>query len=228
MVAHAIAGSHLFRVTPEPQAARNDAVQESVETCRGETVFDEKRRAVLGLLGFDPEAPTVTGGNGDQHALVAVFVRLLDVPEPALLEVIAIVMGEALAAGSAAVEAVGMELGVAMADWWQADTAFFELIRDKEVLTRIVAEVAGRNRRQRQRGREDQGDEEDRRRPSRGREWPRQDRALGAQMDGVPALGLYQPGRCRHGQCRRQGRGRAHHRRRPRSRRAVQRHAAPR
>src|SRR3546814_12391371 len=30
-----------------------------------------------------------------------------------------------------------------MADWWQADAAFFELIRDKEVLTQIVAEVAG-------------------------------------------------------------------------------------
>jgi ParB family chromosome partitioning protein len=98
----------------------------------------------LAVLGpFDPEAPTVTGGNGDDHALVAVFVRLLDVPEPALLEVIAIVMGEALAAGSAAVEAVGMELGVAMADWWQADDAFFELIRDKEVLAAIVGETAG-------------------------------------------------------------------------------------
>src|SRR3546814_5226418 len=30
-----------------------------------------------------------------------------------------------------------------MADWWQADAAFFELIRDREVLSRIVAEVAG-------------------------------------------------------------------------------------
>lgn len=29
-----------------------------------------------------------------------------------------------------------------MARWWQ-DDAFFELIRDKEVLTRIIAEVAG-------------------------------------------------------------------------------------
>src|SRR3546814_9560049 len=34
-------------------------------------------------------------------------------------------------------------MGVDMADWWQADTAFFELIRDREVLSRIVAEVAG-------------------------------------------------------------------------------------
>src|SRR3546814_4036286 len=30
-----------------------------------------------------------------------------------------------------------------MASYWQADDAFFELLRDKEVLTRIVAEVAG-------------------------------------------------------------------------------------
>ena len=36
-----------------------------------------------------------------------------------------------------------MQIGVDMADWWQADAAFFELIRDKEVLSRIVAEVAG-------------------------------------------------------------------------------------
>ena len=36
-----------------------------------------------------------------------------------------------------------MQIGVDMADWWQADAAFFELIRDKEVLGRIVAEVAG-------------------------------------------------------------------------------------
>ena len=44
---------------------------------------------------------------------------------------------------SAAVEAVGMEIGVDMARFWQPDDAFFGLIRDREVLTRIVAEVAG-------------------------------------------------------------------------------------
>ena len=57
--------------------------------------------------------------------------------------VVAVVMGETLASGSAAVEAVGMEIGVDMARFWQADDAFFGLIRDREVLTRIVAEVAG-------------------------------------------------------------------------------------
>jgi ParB family chromosome partitioning protein len=143
LVAHVIGGSHLFRVTPEPQSARNELVAESVETCAAETAFDEKRRAVLGVLGFDPEAPTVTGGNGDDYGVAGIFLRLLDLPDSIVMEVVAIVMGETLAAGSAAVAATGMHIGVDMADWWQADAAFFELVRDKEVMGAIVAEVAG-------------------------------------------------------------------------------------
>lgn len=143
MVAHAIGGSHLWRVSPEPQATRNDEVRQSIETCRGETVFDERRRAVLAVLGFSPEEPTVAGGNGDDYGVAGIFLRLIDLPDAAVMEIIAVVMGETLASGSAAVAAVGTQIGVDMADWWQADAAFFELIRDKEVLSRIVADVAG-------------------------------------------------------------------------------------
>lgn len=143
MVAHAITGSHLWRVAPEPQTTRNDAVRESLDESKAEADFDERRRAVLAMLGFDDDAPTVTGGNGDDYGLVGLFRRLLDLPDLVVMEVIAIVMGETLASGSAAVEAVGLQIGVDMADYWQADEAFFDLIRDKRVLTRIVAEVAG-------------------------------------------------------------------------------------
>lgn len=143
MVAHAVVGSHLWRVSPEPQTTRNDEVRESLETARGETVFDERRRAVLALLGFSSEEPTVTGGNGDDYGVAGVFLRLVELPDPAVMEVIAVVIGETLAAGSAAVAAVGTEIGIDMADWWQADEALFGLIRDREVLGRVVAEVAG-------------------------------------------------------------------------------------
>ncbi|VVT23966.1 ParB-like protein [Sphingomonas sp. EC-HK361] len=143
MVAHALVGSHLWRVSPEPQTTRNDEVRESLETARGETVFDERRRAVLDMLGFSSEEPTVTGGNGDDYGVAGVFLRLVELPDPAVMEVIAVVIGETLAAGSAAVAAVGTEIGIDMADWWQADEALFGLIRDREVLGRMVAEVAG-------------------------------------------------------------------------------------
>ena len=141
MVAHAIAGSPLWTIRAEPQSARDDDVRESVETSRAETLFDEKRRAVLALLGFSPEEPTVTGGGeGDAAAL---FRRLLELPDRAVMDVIAVVIGETLSAGSAAVEAVGLQIGLDMAAWWEADAAFFEGLRDKEVLTALVAEVGG-------------------------------------------------------------------------------------
>ena len=147
MVAHAMGGSHLWRVTPEPQSTRNEDVRDSLNNSKAEADFDERRRAVLAVLGFSAEEPTVTGGSfadgGDDYGVVGIFHRLLDLPDAVVMEVIAIVMGETLASGSAAVEAVGMEIGVDMARCWRADDAFFELIRDREVLTRIVAEVAG-------------------------------------------------------------------------------------
>jgi len=143
MVAHVVVGAPLWTVRREPQAARDAATLESVETCRGETVFDERRRAVLALLGMDPERETVTRNNSDDHDLVRLFLRLLDLPDAALGDVIAVAMGETLASGSAAVEAVGLTLAVDMGEWWQADGAFFDLLRDREVLGAMVTEVAG-------------------------------------------------------------------------------------
>ncbi len=143
MVAHLVAGSSLWSVRRQPLVCRDAATQESVETCRGEAVFDERRRAVLALLGMDPERETVTGSSADDRRVVGIFLRLLDLPEAALGDVITVAMGETLAAGDAAVEAVGLTLGLDMADWWQADAAFFDLLRDKEVLGAMVAEVAG-------------------------------------------------------------------------------------
>jgi len=142
MVAHAIAGSYLWRVSPEPQEVRNDAIAASLAASRGEAVFAAQRGAVLALLGLDPERDHVTGQSGE-CGIAGLFLRLLDLPDSAVLDVIAVVMGETLAAGSPAVEALGLELGLAMADWWQPDNAFFELIRDREVLVLLIAEVAG-------------------------------------------------------------------------------------
>jgi ParB family chromosome partitioning protein len=143
MVAHAVVGSHLWTVRPEPQATRNDAVRESIETCRAETMFDERRRAVLDLLGYDAEDATVVRRFGTGAEVATLFRRLLDLPDALVMDVITVVIGETVAAGSAAIDAAGQEIGVAMADWWQADDAFLSLLRDREVLGRIVAEVAG-------------------------------------------------------------------------------------
>jgi ParB family chromosome partitioning protein len=143
MVAQAIVGTPLWTIRIEAQSSRSDAVRESVENAPSEALFDEHRRAVLALLGFDPETPTVTHGEPGIHGVTGVFLRLLDLPDIAVMDVLTIALGETLDAASPLVDALGTELKLDMAPVWQADDAFFELIRDKEVLRAIMAEVAG-------------------------------------------------------------------------------------
>lgn len=145
MVAHVIVGSSLWSIRTEPQTSRNDAVAQSIETAPGEADFDHMRRKALELVGFDAKQPTIIGGEGDEFGsdtgLVAVFLTLLDLDDIQVMDIIAVVMGESLASGSAAVDAVGLHIGVDMADYWEADAAFFELLRDREILGHLVADV---------------------------------------------------------------------------------------
>lgn len=143
LVAHVIVGSRLWTVRPDPQSTRNDEVRESVETSCGEARFDEHRRAVLAVLGLSDEEPMLTGGNGDDHGLCQTFHRLLELPDNVVLDIVAVAMGETLAVGSAAVDAVGSHLSIDMADWWQADACLFELVRDREIASALLAEIAG-------------------------------------------------------------------------------------
>lgn len=141
MLAHAITGSALWSVRPEPQRTDKAATAESVETSLSETLFDEKRRDVLRLLGFEPEAINVVGNS--IVSMTGVLDRLLPLSDEEVLAILSVVMGETLQAGGAEVEAIGVYLDLEMSSVWQADNAFFELVRDKKILTAIVAEVAG-------------------------------------------------------------------------------------
>lgn len=144
LVAHAIVGSPLWTVRVETQACRNEAIAESVETGMAETRFDEKRRAVLALLDFSPEEPTVAGGHGKDEGIAAIFARLIGLGDGEVLAILSVVMGETMEAGSAVVEAVGTYLKVDMASLWTADDALFDLVRDRQVANAMLREVAGK------------------------------------------------------------------------------------
>ncbi|WP_051248758.1 hypothetical protein [Inquilinus limosus] len=65
-------------------------------------------------------------------------------PDEEVMCVLAVAIGETLMAGAAVVDAVAARLGIRMAELWQADDAFFDLVRDREVVDAMLAEVAGR------------------------------------------------------------------------------------
>jgi ParB family transcriptional regulator, chromosome partitioning protein len=143
MVAHAICGSPLWGVRVQDQRSRNEAITESIETSVAEARFDERRRAVLAVLGFDPDEPSVTLGHEPRNGVSGLFLRLLELPDAVVMEVLGIVMAETLASGTGLIETIGLHLGVKMADYWVADDAFYGLIRDREVLTEVLREVGG-------------------------------------------------------------------------------------
>ena len=93
-VAQLVAGSPLWSVRVASQRAAADAVTESVEISLSEGQFDAKRRAILAMLAFDPEAPTVTGGNGYDEGLTQLFVKLTALSDADVLAVLAVVVGE--------------------------------------------------------------------------------------------------------------------------------------
>lgn len=142
MVAHAIAGSPLWSVRSAETASRNEAISASLAAAPATQALAETRSRVQALLGLDETRETLCQ---DRYGadLVPVLHALLALADEKVMEVLALVMAETLSPGSEAVEYLGEYLAVDMADHWQADEAFFGLLRDKEVMGALLAETAG-------------------------------------------------------------------------------------
>jgi len=84
---------------------------------------------------------TVTG----HHGLTArVFAKLLTLDNTQVMQVAAVLMAEALTAGSEMVEVASVELGANLAGSWTPDALFWEQLRDKAVINAMLGEVAGK------------------------------------------------------------------------------------
>lgn len=143
-VAHAIANSGHWRVKSEPQESRDETVEASIKASASEAVFAAKRVEIAALLGDTADDGTIIAGRSDDFDTVDFFVHLLKLTDEDVLRILALVMGESLQAGSAVVEALGVHLKLDMASVWQPDDAFFDLIRDRQVINALLAEVAGK------------------------------------------------------------------------------------
>lgn len=141
-VAHMAAASGNWRVSPDPQTTRTDAIRASIENSAAEAAFADEERAVTALLGWR------TGDGDDEEIFVHretcdVFARLLDLPDADVMRIAAFFMARSLACGSDVVEDVGARLNVDVRRHWQPDDTFFDLIRDRATVNALVAEVAG-------------------------------------------------------------------------------------
>ena len=147
MVAHVIAQSSLWDVEPETQNSYgNEPTAKSIEASKAQRAFAEEREAIKTLLQIEDDRRFLIEnrwGSGEPD-LPALFARLLHLSDKEVMRVLAFAMGETLAAGTALVEVLGHILKVDMADWWQPEEAFFDLLRDKAAINGMLAEVAGK------------------------------------------------------------------------------------
>jgi ParB family transcriptional regulator, chromosome partitioning protein len=141
MVAHMICGSPLWRVSTASIRSRNDAITQSLQASSAEQAIAERRAALLELLGFAGDEPHLVGGQDSWTGVEVVLARLIGLGEDDVMAILAFAMAETLTSGTRLVEYLGEHLAINMADHWQADSAFFALLRDREVLTAILAEV---------------------------------------------------------------------------------------
>src|SRR6185437_871288 len=62
-----------------------------------------------------------------------------------VLRIAAFVMALTLAMGDTTVEAAGLRLNATATELWQPDDLFFELIRDRQTINAMLADVAGKS-----------------------------------------------------------------------------------
>jgi len=143
MVAHAIGGSVLWRVEPDPRKASDEAIAASVTASSGNSSLIEERKAILDLLDLGP-AGTVIQPQYGGTSTIELFARLLTLSDDEVMRILTFVMAESLDVGSPLVEAVGDHVDIDIAGYWQPDDAFFKLLKGRTAINAILADVAGK------------------------------------------------------------------------------------
>jgi ParB family chromosome partitioning protein len=149
MIAHAVAASGNWRVSPDLGGVRSDAIGESLAKGAAQSAFANEAKEVKALLApalkGTANGSSVSGrGCGDDETTVKVFRHLLTLKDGEVARVAALVMAETLASGSAVTDTFGEHAAVETRLHWTPDPAFFDLLRDRASTSAMLAEVAGK------------------------------------------------------------------------------------
>lgn len=149
MVAHVIAAKGLWTIKPEPQCTgRNEAISASLERAKAQKAFFKQRKAICKLLGIDDEREHLCARDyysGEPVLdLQEIFAKLCELTDKQMMRILAFTMAETLSVGTAMIDDLGHLLGVDMRGWWAPDDAFFDLLRDKQMINAMLGEIGGK------------------------------------------------------------------------------------
>lgn len=143
MLAHVIGGGRWWRVESEPQRPASDDIGTAIAALISQSDFAARRRDVIALLALDDAATELVRHDHGGARTATVFARLLELTDKQVMLILAVVMAETLAAGTAMIDTLGVILGVDISRQWQPDDTFFALIKDREAVSGMLADVIG-------------------------------------------------------------------------------------
>ncbi|MEK7457717.1 MAG: chromosome partitioning protein ParB [Pseudomonadota bacterium] len=143
MLAHVMAGAPFWHVHADPATPRRADTAEALAAAPAMRELAARRAALLSTLGLPDDEAALCDLSGGEAMLLRLFHHLLDLPDEACLAVMAMVMSESLACGSATTARLGVLLGVDMGKWWRGDAVLPALVRDRELLLHLLDDVAG-------------------------------------------------------------------------------------
>jgi len=145
MVASMIAGSQKVSVSDNTPTIGKEETAESLKSSKASRLLSEERNALCDLLGLKGERKLLCLSYNDKTSFMSLFAKLLKLSDEEVNRIQTFIMCERLCHGNAVVEAVGALSGVKPEDYWSPDDAFFNILRDKNIIKEMVAEVGGRD-----------------------------------------------------------------------------------
>jgi len=144
LVAHVIGGGKWWRVEPERQTPHSEAIGAAIASLPTHAAFAALRDDMASALGFDEAEAALVAHGATGARTAAVFAKLLEMPDKDVNRLLAVVMAETLAAGTALIDSLGQHLAVDVAAAWQPDEMFFGLLRDRDSIGAMLTEMIGK------------------------------------------------------------------------------------
>lgn len=155
-VAQLIAGSTHWKIESEPRRPANEKIAEALAALPADSAYEQARTQAIALLPTESaEAEDEQDGEDSSEAALrtpawdhsrtgVIFGHLQSLSDADVMSLLAAVTAETLALGTEIVDALGAALNVDVMETWTPNDTFFELIRDKQVLNAMLAEMIGK------------------------------------------------------------------------------------
>ena len=144
LLAHVIGGAKWWKVEPERQAPHNEAIGTAIGALPTQVAFNTLRDEMASVLGLGDDEESLVAYDASGARTAAVFAKLLEMPDKDLNRLLAVVMAETLAAGTALIDTLGQQLTVDVGATWQPDETFFGLLRDRDSIGTMLTEMIGK------------------------------------------------------------------------------------